>query len=67
MSQRVSEVTSQKERWISSKAGAAERYKLKLSDEGEKLKCSTMQLRFAKIIKSSQYSACQCGENDVQI
>lgn len=33
------------------KAGAAERYKLKLSDEGEKLKCSTVQLRFAKIIK----------------
>ena len=49
------------------KAGAAERYKLKLSDEGEKLKCSTVQLRFAKIIKSSQYSACQFGENDVQI
>ena len=56
-----------KKRWISSKADAAERYKLKLSDEGEKLKCSTMQLRFAKIIKSSQDSACQFGENAVQI
>lgn len=53
MSQRVSEVISQKERWISSKADAAEGYKLKLSDEGEKLKCSIMQLRFAKIIVKS--------------
>ena len=55
LSQRVSEVTSQKGRWISSKADAAEGYKLKLSDEGAKLKCSTVQFRFAKIIVKSGY------------
>lgn len=33
---------------ISSKAGVAEGHKLKLLGEGEKVKCSTMQLSFAR-------------------